>query len=97
MCFQQMKKIKKQGGYFEKEAPELFNLEIIRGSGKLDDPSSLLLSESAAKAYFGDVNPVNQLMKIDNQMNVKVTGVYKDLPRNSFLPIFPSCLPGYGL
>jgi ABC-type antimicrobial peptide transport system, permease component len=78
------KKLKKEGGYFEKEAPELFNLEIIRGSGKLDDPSSLLLSESAAKAYFGDVNPINKLMKIDNQMNVKVTGVYKDLPRNSF-------------
>ena len=78
------KKLKKEGGYFEKEAPELFNLEIIRGSGKLDDPSSLLLSESAAKAYFGDINPINQLMKIDNQMNVKVTGVYKDLPRNSF-------------
>ena len=78
------KKLKKEGGYFEKEAPELFNIEIIRGSGKMDDPSSLLLSESAAKAYFGDLDPINQLMKIDNQMNVKVTGVYKDLPRNSF-------------
>ena len=78
------KKLKKEGGYFEKEAPELFNIEIIRGSSKLDDPSSLLLSESAAKAYFGDADPINQLMKIDNQMNVKVTGVYKDLPRNSF-------------
>ena len=78
------KKLKKEGGYFEKEAPELFHIQIIRGSGKLDDPSSLLLSESAAKAYFGDVDPINQLMKIDNQMNVKVTGVYRDLPRNSF-------------
>ena len=41
------------------------------------------MSESAAKAYFGDADPINKLMKIDNQMNVKVTGVYKDLPRNS--------------
>ncbi|HEY5969605.1 MAG TPA: ABC transporter permease [Chitinophagaceae bacterium] len=77
------KKLKKVGGYFEKEAPELFSLEIVRGNNKLDDPSSLLLSESAAKAYFGDADPINKLLKIDNQFNVKVTGVYKDLPHNS--------------
>src|SRR5688572_2440980 len=77
------KKLKKVGGYFEKEAPELFSLEIVRGNNKLDDPSSLLLSESAAKAYFGDADPINKLLKIDNQFNVKVTGVYKDLSHNS--------------
>ena len=77
------KKLKKVGGYFEKEAPELFSLEIVRGNNKFDDPSSLLLSESAAKAYFGVADPINKLLKIDNQFNVKVTGVYKDLPHNS--------------
>ena len=77
------KKLKKAGGYFEKDAPELFSLDIVKGNNKFDDPSSLLLSESAAKAYFGDADPINKLMKIDNQLNVKVTGVYKDLPHNS--------------
>ena len=77
------KKLKKEGGYFEKEAPELFSLEMVRGNSSLDDPSSLLLSESAAKAYFGDADPINKLMKIDNQLNVKVTGVFKDFPHNS--------------
>jgi ABC-type antimicrobial peptide transport system permease subunit len=77
------KKLKKVGGYFEKAAPELFSLEIVRGNNKFDDPSSLLLSESAAKAYFGEADPINKLLKIDNEFNVKVTGVYKDLPHNS--------------
>ena len=77
------KKLKKEGGYFEKDAPALFSLEMARGSNRLDDPSSLLLSESAAKACFGDADPMNKMMKIDNQMNVKVTGVFKDFPRNS--------------
>src|SRR5688572_9314603 len=77
------KKLKKGGGYFEKEAPALFGLEMVHGNSSLDDPSSLLLSESAAKAYFGDADPINKQMKIDNQVNVKVTGVYKDFPRNS--------------
>ena len=77
------KKLKKEGGHFEKGASELFSLKMERGSRSLDDPSSLLLSESAAKAYFGDEDPLNKLMKIDNRINVKVTGVYKDFPRNS--------------
>jgi len=77
------KKLKKQGGYFEKEAPDLFSLEMVRGNSSLADPTSLLLSESAAKAYFGDADPINKLMKIDNQFNVKVGGIYKDFPHNS--------------
>ena len=54
------KKLKKEGGYFEKDAPALFSLEMVRGSNRLDDPSSLLLSESAAKACFGDADPMNK-------------------------------------
>src|SRR5258706_2649978 len=77
------KKLKKQGGYFEKEAPELFSLQMIRGNSSLADPSSLLISRSAAKAYFGEKDPINKLMKIDNELNVKVTGVYVDFPHNS--------------
>jgi hypothetical protein len=49
----------------------------------LKDISSIMLSASAAKAYFGDKDPVNQSMKIDNSMEVQVTGVYEDLPDNS--------------
>jgi ABC-type antimicrobial peptide transport system permease subunit len=77
------KKLKKTGGYFEKEAPDLFSLKVIRGNNNLGDPSSVLLSESAAKAYFGNEDPINKLMKIDNELNVKVTGVYEDFPHNS--------------
>jgi ABC-type antimicrobial peptide transport system permease subunit len=77
------KKLKKTGGYFEKEAPDLFSLKVVHGNNSLADPSSVLLSESAAKAYFGNEDPVNKLMKIDNELNVKVTGVYEDFPHNS--------------
>ena len=77
------KKLKKTGGYFEKEAPDLFSLKVIRGNNNLTDPSSVLLSASAAKAYFGNKDPINKLMKIDNELNVKVTGVYEDFPHNS--------------
>src|SRR5450631_1521134 len=77
------KKLNKRGIFFEKGAPEMFSLKMLRGSRSLEDPSSLLISESVAKAYFGSDNPLNKFMKIDNLFTVKVTGVYEDFPKNS--------------
>ncbi|HLG38328.1 MAG TPA: ABC transporter permease, partial [Chitinophagaceae bacterium] len=75
------KKISQQGTFIEPEGPDMFSLKMINGSTTaLKDPSSIILSASAAKALFGNTDPVNQVMKIDNQVNVKVTGIYEDLP-----------------
>jgi len=80
------KKLLKTGTYFEPQAPEMFGLKMLKGTRDgLKDPSSILISASVAKAYFGDENPMNKTMMIDNRMNVKVTGVYEDLPLNSTL------------
>jgi len=43
------------------------------------------LTQSVAKALFGDQDPLNKLIKIDNKNSVKVTGVLKDIPENSTL------------
>ncbi len=78
------KKLKSTGAFFEKGAPEIFSFKMLRGSrNSLDDPSSVLLSASAAKAYFGDDDPVNKLVNIDSSLTVKVTGVYENFARNS--------------
>ncbi|HEY4966804.1 MAG TPA: FtsX-like permease family protein, partial [Puia sp.] len=79
------KKLTKQGGFFEKGAPELFSLHMLRGRSELIDPSLVLISESAAKAFFGNEDPLNKILKIDNQFTVKVSGVYEDFPQNSTL------------
>lgn len=72
------------GGYFEPMAPELMDLKMIHGSrAALNDPAAIILSASVAKAYFGNTNPVNQLMKIGKDNTVRVAGVYEDLPGNS--------------
>jgi len=77
------KKLGKKGAFFEKGAPELFSLNILRGRSDLNDPSSALISESAAKAFFGKEDPLNKVLKIDNQFTVKVSGVYEDFSSNS--------------
>jgi putative ABC transport system permease protein len=78
------KKLTKNGTYFEPSALEMLSIQMVKGNkNALNDPSSILLSESTAKAYFGDTDPVDKVMKIDNNQTVKVTGVFKDLPENS--------------
>ncbi|HLY69892.1 MAG TPA: ABC transporter permease, partial [Puia sp.] len=78
------KRLKETGGYFEKEAPEMFTLKMVQGSRNgLEDPASVMISESAAKAYFANDNPINKIIKIDQQPPVKVSGVYHDFPLNS--------------
>ncbi len=80
------KKFKDNGGYFEKETPEMFSFKMLQGNRKgLNDPASVMISESTAKAYFGNENSIGKIIKIDNQPPVKVTGVYEDFPRNSTL------------
>ncbi|MCF0073906.1 ABC transporter permease [Dyadobacter sp. CY261] len=78
------KKFNKSGSFVEPDAPEMFSLSMINGTrAGLKDPYSIMLSESVAKAYFGDADPIDKTIKVDNKLNVKVTGVYEDLPHNT--------------
>lgn len=78
------KNLSQSGIYMGEEGPEMFSLEITEGSLKgLHEPNSIMLSESTAKAVFGLKNPINEMMKIDQKLSVKVTAVYKDLPYNT--------------
>lgn len=78
------KALTKRGLFMEPEAPEMLTLNMLKGTlGGLTDPYSILLSESTAKAFFGDEEPMNKIMGIGDRPEVKVTGVYEDLPHNS--------------
>ena len=72
------------GEFLDPAGPEMFSLRMLKGSWSgLKDPQSILLSQSAAEALFGNGDPMDKLLKIDNQMDVKVTGVYEDIPYNT--------------
>jgi len=65
----------------------MFPYPMLKGNAKLAfaDPNSIILTESVAKALFGDQDPLNHVIRIDNKSNVKVTGIMKDVPSNSTL------------
>ncbi len=72
------------GTYFEPEALDILSVNLLKGTkAALKDPSSILLSASTAKTFFGDSDPVDRMMKLDNNTVLKVTGVYEDMPQNS--------------
>ncbi len=79
------KKIISQPGiYMDIDAPRMLSLKMLKGSQDgLKEPNSILLSASAAKAMFAEADPMDKLMKIDNKVSVKVTGVYADIPPNT--------------
>lgn len=65
---------------------KLFTHEFIQGDPEtaLKEPNSLVLTERTAKTLFGDQNPLNELVKTDNN-TFTVKGIIKDLPDNVHL------------
>ena len=77
-------KFTKPGKYMQPDAPEMLSLDMIRGTyDGLKDMNSIMLSQSLTQTLFGDEDPINKVVKIDNKADVKITGMYKDFPRNS--------------
>ncbi len=79
------KRIIKKGYFASEEFLEMFEFPLLAGdpSQVLDDPSSVVITESTAKALFGDEDPMNKVIRIDNENDLKVSGVLKDVPKNS--------------
>jgi len=78
------KAIAKSGNFCEPQIAQMLSLKMIKGTrSALQDNHSIILSISTAKALFGNADPMDKLVKIDNRFDVKVTGIYEDLPYNS--------------
>lgn len=75
----------KKGYWASEEFLEMFEFPLVKGDPTqvMDDPRSIVISESTAKALFGDEDPINQVIRVDNEHELKVTGVLKDVPANS--------------
>ncbi len=66
---------------------DFFQLEFVRGEpeGALEQPFTGVLTESAAAQMFGNEDPIGQTVTVLGQIDMKVTGVIRDLPENTHL------------
>ena len=79
------KRLNKLGLSASEDFFKIFTFNMVKGdeNSALNDPNSIVITESTAKALFNDQDPINQLIKIDNGIELKVTGLIKDVPKQS--------------
>jgi predicted permease len=63
---------------------EIFSFPFAKGSRE-SWSAGIVLTESMARKYFGDEEPVGKTLNINNWFDVPVAGVLRDLPRNSYI------------
>lgn len=77
-------KFRQEGVFMGPAGPEVLGFEMMAGTlDGLSDRRSIMLNESFARSLFGDENPVNKSLTFNDQTDLLVTGVYKDIPENS--------------
>jgi putative ABC transport system permease protein len=75
------------GGQTASDFLKIFPYPLLQGKANsvLNDPYSIVLTESTAKALFGNEDALNKTVRFDNKNDLKVTGILKDIPANSTL------------
>jgi putative ABC transport system permease protein len=78
-------RLKKETFYVSEEFLEMFRFPLLMGDATqvLDNPDGIVLTAATAEAIFGKENPIGQIILVDNNAELKVTGVLKNIPANS--------------
>jgi predicted permease len=65
----------------------MFDYPLLKGNPKtfLSEPGNIVITESLARKYFGNEDPLNKTIQLDGQNDVKVTGVLKEIPGQSHI------------
>lgn len=68
---------------------DVFSFDFLEGDMEtaLDRPGVIVISESTAKRYFGKESAMGKVLRIEENFDAEITGVFKDLPSQSHLKI----------
>ncbi|MBU1014528.1 MAG: ABC transporter permease [Bacteroidetes bacterium] len=66
---------------------QIFSFPLLHGNinDVLKDPQSVVLTQETSEKYFGDEDPMGKILKFEGKYSFKVTGVLKNVPKNSHL------------
>jgi ABC-type antimicrobial peptide transport system permease subunit len=80
------RKFLEQGVFMQPDGPEIFATEMIYGTRKaIAEPNTIMISHALSQKLFGDTDPINQVVRIKNLVDVRIGAVYKDFPPNTAL------------
>ena len=81
------RKFKETGGvaFTETQFFDIFYFPLVKGNKAtaLTEPNTAIITQQLAKKYFGNGDAINKVIRYDNKIDLKVTGVLKDLPENT--------------
>lgn len=68
---------------------DVFSFPLLEGNTLtvLTAPNSLVITESTAKKYFGEADPIGKVVRVNNTRDYTITGLLADLPDNSTLQL----------
>ncbi|KRT15425.1 cell division protein FtsX [Pedobacter ginsenosidimutans] len=80
---------KKSAVFADPDFLKMFDYKVLKGNPNtfLKNPDGVILSETLAKNLFGNEDPLNKVVKLENNLSLKVEGVIEDRPKNSSLEI----------
>ncbi|MGE5499462.1 MAG: ABC transporter permease, partial [Syntrophothermus sp.] len=73
--------------YADKNFFNFFSFELQSGNKNeaMSDPYSIIISREIAEKYFGKENPVGKILNVNNKYDLKITGVFKEILKNTHL------------
>ena len=76
-----------QGAFTTPSFFSVFSYPLLTGNPKtaLAEPNTGVISVALAKRLFGSRNPLGQVITIEREFPIRVTGVYQNFPKNSHL------------
>jgi putative ABC transport system permease protein len=77
--------LKRAACFADPDVLKIFDYKFVSGDAKssMTSPNSVIISEATAKDLFGTIDVLNRSVHFDDKIDLKITGVIKDLPKNT--------------
>ncbi len=77
--------LEKEVYFADPQVFDIFSLPLVLGNAQaaFEVPHSIVLSQRAAAKYFGSENPLGKIVRYRDELDLKVTGVFRNMPKNS--------------
>jgi putative ABC transport system permease protein len=77
----------------------LFTIDFMHGSptAAFSKANAVVISEKTARKYFGNKNPLGEILHYEDSLLLEITGIFADLPSNTHLKVdFISTMAAFG-
>jgi predicted permease len=79
------KKFEENIAFAEPEFFDILDFPLMQGDKNtiLTEPNTAIITGRIADKFFGDQNPINQIIRVENKWDFRITGILKDFPINT--------------